>query len=317
MADDTEHQDQPTAVDVTSPAAPARGRHRRPTAESPRGRRGTRWAIGTLAALAVLGALTWAGCGTGGSDAVIQRGSLARIGVDVDDVAVIEPVPVTSQQLDQLPRADTFGTVSAALPDPAPRDAPGGRLVHPTAVIPVYVAPGGPAIAALPPTELVSDTWLPVVAEQPGWAEVLLPSRPNDRAGWLYLDDTLSTAHSSYRLEVDRARFTLDLYRDGKPVGHWTVGVGKPGSPTPATRTFILASIRDVHPTFSPIILPTGAHSDTFSTYGGGPGTVGLHTWPTADVYGRPSSDGCIRIPPDALQVISTQVPIGTPVLIR
>ncbi|WP_143168451.1 L,D-transpeptidase [Amycolatopsis australiensis] len=47
------------------------------------------------------------------------------------------------------------------------------------------------------------------------------------------------------------------------------------------------------------------------------PGTVGLHTWPTADVYGRPSSDGCVRIPPDALQVISTQVPIGSPVLIR
>ncbi|MEQ0560752.1 L,D-transpeptidase [Amycolatopsis sp. NEAU-NG30] len=311
--DDADHQDESAAVD-TVPATPARGRHRRPPAESPRGR-GTRWALAALVALALLAAATWAGCGTN-SDAVMQRGSLIR--VDVDDAPIVPPQPVTAQQLAELPRADTFSTVTAAPRDPEPGAIPGGRLVHPAAVVPIYASPGGPAIAALPPTELVSDTWLPVIADRPGWAEVLLPVRPNGSAGWIYLDPAVTTtAHSPFRIEVDRGAFTLTLLRDGHQFGRWTVGVGKPGSPTPATRTFILASIRDTHPTFSPVVLATGAHSDTYTTYGGGPGTVGVHGWPTADVFGRPSSDGCIRIPPDALQVISTQVPIGSPVLIR
>ena len=74
--------------------------------------------------------------------------------------------------------------------------------------------------------------------------------------------------------------------------------------------------IAEEHPTYSPVILPTGFHSTTWETYGGGPGTVGLHGWPTPDVLGKPSSAGCIRIPADALHVLATAVPIGTPVLI-
>ena len=96
----------------------------------------------------------------------------------------------------------------------------------------------------------------------------------------------------------------------------WKVGTGKPSAQTPAGRTFILASLHDEKSKFSKIILPLGAHSDTYTTYGGGPGTVGIHTWPTSEVYGQAGSDGCIRIPPDALQFISTEVPLGTTVLI-
>lgn len=65
------------------------------------------------------------------------------------------------------------------------------------------------------------------------------------------------------------------------------------------------------------MILPLGLHSDTYTSYSGGPGTVGIHTWPSAEVYGTASSDGCIRVPPEALQLISTEVPLGSPVVIR
>jgi lipoprotein-anchoring transpeptidase ErfK/SrfK len=63
------------------------------------------------------------------------------------------------------------------------------------------------------------------------------------------------------------------------------------------------------------VILPLGTHSDTLDTYGGGPGTVALHTWPDASVFGTAASHGCIRVPPDALDQL-TQVPLGTLVLI-
>jgi hypothetical protein len=220
-------------------------------------------------------------------------------------------------QLAALPHASTFSTLTGAPADPDPADAPSGRVVHPSTTVPVYSAPGGAAIAALPTQQLGSDTWVPVVAGQPGWVQVLLPSRPNGATGWLVLDEHLQPAHTSYRVEVDRAAFTLRLLREDQVVGQWPIGIGKPVSPTPAGRTFVLASIREIHPTFSPIILPLGTHSDTYTSYGGGPGTVGLHTWPTPSVYGTAASDGCVRVPPDALEVLATELSLGSPVLIH
>ncbi|MGH3518627.1 MAG: L,D-transpeptidase family protein [Haloechinothrix sp.] len=234
-----------------------------------------------------------------------------------------QPTPIAARQvspdaLARLPKATTFGTVTNAPADPRPGDAPPGMVVHPRRTVPVFTAPGGRPIAALPATQLGSDTWLPVLDEQPGWLRVLLPARPNGATGWLHHDTAyLRIAHTPYRIEVDRARFTLRLYRDGATIGRWTVGVGKPAAETPAGRTFVLASIRDTKATFSDIVLPLGAHSDTYTTYGGGPGTVGIHTWPTSDAFGTASSDGCIRVPPAALAELSTTVPLGTPVLIR
>lgn len=235
------------------------------------------------------------------------------------DGATRRPVParpVDAATLAALPKADTFTTVTAAPADAAAATTPSGRVLHPSTTVPVYAAPGGAPIAALPTTQLGSDTWVPVVGEQPGWAQVLLPVRPNGSTGWIADDDAIVEAHTAYRLILDRAGFTLRLLKDGTETGRWTVGVGKPDAVTPAGRTFLLASIQDTKPTFSPIVLPLGSHSDTHQTYGGGPGTVGIHGWPSANVFGKASSDGCVRVPADALRLISSEVPLGTPVLV-
>jgi hypothetical protein len=233
-------------------------------------------------------------------------------------VETVPPVPVAPELLERLPEATTFGTVTDAPRDPDPDAAPSGLVVNPSRTVPVFATPGGQPIAALPATQLGADTWLPVIEERPGWLRVLLPSRPNGATGWLHNDpDVLDDAHTRYRIGADRARFRLTLYRDDRPIGSWTMGIGAPDAETPVGRTFLLANIHDTEATFSDIVLPLGAHSDTFTSYGGGPGTVGIHTWPTSDAYGAASSDGCIRIPPSALKTLSTTVPLGTPVLIR
>jgi hypothetical protein len=234
-----------------------------------------------------------------------------------DPARVVQPKPVGRAQLDELPQATTFGTMPKAPRDQASGSAPSGLLVHPTRTAAVYTKPGGQAIAALPTTQLGGDTWLPVIAQRPGWVQVLLPSRPNRATGWLHIDRRLKLARTPYRLEVDRKEFTLALYRDGEHVTTWTVGIGKPEAITPAGRTFVLANIRETKATFSPIVLPLGSHSDTHKAYGGGPGTVGIHGWPSSTVFGTATSDGCIRVPDAALEVISTKVPLGTPVLVR
>lgn len=241
-----------------------------------------------------------------------------ELGVELDaPVVAARVVP----NLAGLPEASTFNTVANAPQDATAEEIPDGQLVHPTNPVPVFDQPGGAAIAVLPITQLGSDTWVPVIADEPGWVQVLLPSRPNGSTGWLSTQDTkLAIRSTTDRIVIDRAAFRLTLYRDHQQIGTWSVGVGTPAAPTPAGRTFVLASMTDAKQKFSPVIFPLGIHSTTFSTYGGGPGTTGIHGWPTTGVFGRPSSDGCIRVPANALATFTNPldpVPIGTPVLIR
>ncbi len=107
----------------------------------------------------------------------------------------------------------------------------------------------------------------------------------------------------------------MELLYQGREAGAWTIGIGKPDTPTPTGRTFLLGSIVDPQQNYSPVILPLGAHSDTLDSFGGGPGTVAIHTWPTTDVLGAATSHGCIRVPRAALDRLS-EVPLGTLVLV-
>jgi lipoprotein-anchoring transpeptidase ErfK/SrfK len=228
----------------------------------------------------------------------------------------VQPVHVPAALLARLPAATTYGTTPAAPPDPAPFAPETGMVLHPDATRVVYTRPGGPAVAALPATELGSPTWVPVVQSQPGWDRVLLPARPNRSTGWIYLGGGgLQTAYSSYEIQINLAVRRLTILDAGRSLGSWTVADGLAGTPTPTGRTFLLASLAPPHPTYSPLILPLGTHSNTLSTYGGGPGTVGLHGWPDASVFGHASSHGCVRVPPAALRALS-RIPLGTPVMI-
>jgi lipoprotein-anchoring transpeptidase ErfK/SrfK len=208
-----------------------------------------------------------------------------------------------------LPESTTFTTVDGAPADPSPGAATDGRVVHPVKDTVVHDAPGGTPIARMPATQ-IGDTWLPVVGEQGDWVQVLLPSRPSSSTGWLPAAD-LETAVSPYVIDVHLGSKTLELMRNGQLVDRWTVGTGKASAPTPTGRTFLLGAFSDPKQKYSPVILPLGTHSPTHDTFGGGPGTVAIHTWPTDDVFGTATSDGCIRVPADALTAL-TSVPLGT-----
>jgi L,D-transpeptidase catalytic domain len=227
-----------------------------------------------------------------------------------------QPPNVSAAQIARLPVATTYATTPTAPQDPAPFEAETGTVLHPTATRVIYTRPGGPAAATLPATELGSPTWVPVVQSQPGWDRILLPTRPNRSTGWIYLGDGgLQTAYTAYRVEVSLSTYRLTILDAGRSLGTWTVADGAAGTPTPVGRTFLLASLAPQHPTYSPLILPLGAHSNTLTTYGGGPGTVGLHGWPDPAVFGHAASHGCVRVPAAALRALS-HVPLGSPVMI-
>jgi len=228
----------------------------------------------------------------------------------------VAPMRVSARQMARLPAATTYGTTPAAPPDPTPFAPETGAVLHPEGTLVVYASPGGTPVAALPATQLGSPTWVPVVQSQPGWDRVLLPARPNRSTGWIYLGGGgLQTAYSPYQVRINLAARRLTVLDDGHSLGSWTVADGAAGTPTPIGRTFLLASLAPRQPTYSPLILPLGAHSDTLTTYGGGPGTVALHGWPDPAVFGHAASHGCVRVPSAALRALS-RIPLGSPVTI-
>jgi lipoprotein-anchoring transpeptidase ErfK/SrfK len=231
---------------------------------------------------------------------------------------IVAPVRVSAGEFAKLPRATTFTKIAAAPGDPAPFSVTDGLVTRPLAPQVLYAGPGGPPIGVLPSTELGGPTWVPVVQTMPGWERVLLPSRPNRGTGWIYTAGPTAqfdSARSSYLVRVYVAERKIRIFDDGKSLGTWTVAVGERKTPTPTGRTFILALLAPPHPTYSPLILPLGFHSTDLTTFGGGPGTVGIHGWPNPSVFGQAVSHGCVRVPSAALSILS-KAPLGSLVLI-
>jgi lipoprotein-anchoring transpeptidase ErfK/SrfK len=227
--------------------------------------------------------------------------------------AITIPPAVLPADPAALPQSTTYTVVESAPLDPGPLVPTDGIVVHPRREIVVYAAPGGAPIARLGPHQ-IGDTWLPAINQQPGWVQVLLPSRPNGSTGWV-TETALDRAVTPYLIRVHLRSLNVELFKDGQRLGSWTVGIGKESAPTPTGRTFLLGSFSDTAQRYSSVILPLGTHSPTLNSFGGGPGTVAIHTWPTSNVFGTRSSDGCIRVPSDALHQL-IQVPLGTLVLI-
>jgi hypothetical protein len=273
-------------------------------------RRPAAGAYPVVSALAIALVVLLSGCGT---FATPPASSPARPSARPRPV---RPGHLSAAQIARLPAATTFGKLPKAPLDPDPFEPELGIVLHPTTTRVIYARPGGPPVAALPPTQLGSPTWVPVVQSRPGWDRILLPSRPNRATAWIYLGGGgLQTASDAYRIEVDLADHRLTVTDDGRNLGQWIVAVGAASTPTPSGRTFLLASVAPVHPTYSPLILPLGLHSAALRTFDGGPGTVALHGWPDPAVFGHAVSHGCVRVPAAALRALS-RIPMGTPVMI-
>jgi lipoprotein-anchoring transpeptidase ErfK/SrfK len=270
-------------------------------------------AAGTRLAAAGAAVLMVTGCGSGGP--VAPAGPGARAAAQ----HVVPPARVSGAVLAKLPRATTYATIPGAPGDPAPFARTGGLVVHPRVPQIVYAGPGKRPVAVLPSAEVGGPTWVPVVQTSPGWERVLLPSRPNRATGWIYTGETrasrLVTRRTSYLVLISLGARRLSVYDGGRLLGTWTVAVGSRTTPTPTGRTFLLALLAPRHPTYSPLILPLGFHSNTLTTFGGGPGTVGLHGWPNPSVFGHAISHGCVRVPASGLRLLS-RVPLGSLVLV-
>ncbi len=221
------------------------------------------------------------------------------------------PVPhVDKAVLAKLPRATTKTTVKGAPTDTTTPS--GGQVVEIQKNIPGFAHPGEKPITVIPSRQIGDQTWLPIIGRDANWIKVRLPSRPNGATAWIP-GDGLRTATTAWRVKVSLTKGTMTVRKGGDSQGTWHIGQGKASTPTPVGRTFVLAGFVDPTQNFSPVIYALGTHSDTLDSFGGGPGTVAVHGWPSKSGRLGKVSHGCVRVPDGALALFK-KMPSGTPV---
>src|SRR5206468_10304220 len=117
-------------------------------------------------------------------------------------------------------------------------------------------------------------------------------------------------------LSIDRRTLRATLYRGGRIIFRAPVGVGKPGTITPAGNFYVLEKLRTVGaPVYGPYAIGTSAYAPTLSEWPGG-GVVGIHgTNEPQLIPGRPSH-GCIRMRNADVSRLWHLVALGTPIVI-
>lgn len=146
------------------------------------------------------------------------------------------------------------------------------------------------------------------------WVELRIPGRPNGQTGWVERS-ALGPFHLTHLLVVvNRERLRMYFYRGGHRIWSAPIGVGKPGTPTPAGHFWIdeRFQISDPGSGYYPYAFGTTDYS-TLSDWPGG-GVVGIHG-PYFDAPGIPGyiSHGCIRLHVRDDFWLAAHLKLGTP----
>jgi lipoprotein-anchoring transpeptidase ErfK/SrfK len=225
--------------------------------------------------------------------------------------AVASPVPAPKKKLQ-----------ARVVPAPRRRPVPATPIVtvRPGGDVPVRSRPGGPVVASLTDkTEFGSHTTAPAYARRGRWLAVALPQLPNNNFGWVDARSRglrVSASHLSIR--INRARRSLELRAGRRLVLRATVGVGAPGSPTPAGRFAVTDELGGAQfsPAYGCCVLALSAHQPN-PPAGWSNGTrMAIHGTNAPSTIGAAASAGCVHAEDQVMRVLMRRVPLGTPVLI-
>ncbi len=144
------------------------------------------------------------------------------------------------------------------------------------------------------------------------WIRIQLPKRPNGLNGWVPSEALVLRKHR-IQIRVSTRGKTLSVFRDGKRIRRYSVGVGTGGTPTPKGQFAIYDRVA-TGGQLGPYILVLTAHSTVWRTFAGGDGTVGVHGWPSRGVLGKAVSNGCIRMGRTEVADLRRLATPGTPI---
>jgi lipoprotein-anchoring transpeptidase ErfK/SrfK len=276
-------------------------------------------------AVAVIAALALAGCG---DDAARQQtpGAVREAGALADRPPVTMPRTATGAEPGAQPEAQP-----AARPEAQPAARPEAQPAARPAAVPVRRqgavierrtqlrrSPGGAVVTTLGRrTSFRSRQVLAVVARRGDWLGVLHPSLGHGRrTGWIPAGAARVLARR-YEIVVDRSALRGTLYRDGRVVQHFRVGVGRRGNATPLGRYAI--TDRLIAGAGSPygccILALTGRQPALPQGWTGGD-RLALHGGPAWRVGIRTTS-GCVTVGARPLTRMFRRVTAGTRVTVK
>lgn len=213
-------------------------------------------------------------------------------------------------------RSNTVTPSPASPPPPAAPASVGTSATAVSAQVTVYTAPDGGVVANLsnPQPSGAPLTFL-VATAQGAWLQVALAQRPNGSTGWVKADAV--TLHSLvYSLQASTEQNTLSLYKNRVLVKTYSAATGTGDTPTPHGSFYITELLQPINSGYGPYAFGLSAFSDVLSSFGGGPGQIGLHGTDDAASIGHATSHGCIRLPNADITELATLLPLGTPITI-
>lgn len=234
-------------------------------------------------------------------------------------IAVLAAVALSgcSPSIDSPLSSKTPKAAISAQPAPAPLPSVGTAATAVGPSVNVYTQPDGtlastlanPQAAGAPLTFLVTET-------KKGWLQVSLPDRPNGSTGWIR-PESVTLTRLEYRLEVSTENNTLALYHDNDLMSTFTAATGTGGTPTPHGSFYLTELLAPTNEGYGPFAFGLSAFSDVLSSFGGGPGQIGLHGTNDAASIGRSASHGCIRLSNADITTLANLLPLGTPITIK
>jgi lipoprotein-anchoring transpeptidase ErfK/SrfK len=148
------------------------------------------------------------------------------------------------------------------------------------------------------------------------WLRILLPIRPNGAAGWVRIG-AVSVRKVEQRIVVDLSDKTLRYYRHGHLEHDFSVGIGRPETPTAVGTFYVWAQVPQASPSgpYGVFALGLSGFSPVLKDWPGG-GRMAIHGTAHPEDRGLMVSHGCVRVYNDDM-VDLRHVPLGTPVVIK
>ena len=147
--------------------------------------------------------------------------------------------------------------------------------------------------------------------------KVLLPSRPNGSFGWINGNQVRLTRHN-YGIQVRLDDFAIAVTDHDETIFETTIGVARENTPTPLGRYYTTELLQppESGTAYGPYAYGLSGHSDTFESFLGGPGQLGIHGTNEPWALGTNVSSGCVRLHNDDITYLveTLQLPLGVPV---
>lgn len=291
--------------------------------DAPGGRWGVpmreRFLAGMCASLMVLGV---AAAVTHSSAAAAREAGRVAAGAGNQLPAENASTTTTATPTTDVP-AGAAGAGSALAPFGPPPSRPRGPSLVATALgasVDIFPTPGpGPRTRQLDSPQPEGAPLVMLVREQQGeWLRVLLPIRPNGSSGWIKRSE-VSVFETDYYIVIGLAEHRITTFNGNAIVLDERIGLGGGGTPTPTGLFYIKELLQPPDPggAYGPYAYGLSAYSDVLFSFGGGPGTVGVHGTNDPSSLGRNVSHGCIRMSNTGVTRLAKLLPLGVPVQIN